>query len=301
MKSKALKIRTRGYREAKIAYLILIPFFVYIAFWNLLPLILGVLLGFAQYNALSPPVWVGLRNYRMFFESGVYLPLLWRQVWIGALCLGVNTVLSFAIALALNTNARGRGFFRASFYVPAVAAVSVTTAVFVSLLAPFGGGFNRALQSAGFDPIIWNHSQFWMVFWIVVYFVWRAIGPASIIWLGGLQGIDPSLYEAAKVDGANFRQRVRYITLPGLRFVAAFIILTGIIGAMQMFDIIMFLTAGNPFGRTDVLMFRIYRYGAVNFNLGMAGAAGTVLGIVTMFFAVLYFYHMRRREERDNA
>jgi len=70
---------------------------------------------------------------------------------------------------------------------------------------------------------------------------------------------------------------------------------------MQMFDIILFLTAGNPFGRTDVLMFRIYRYGAVNFNLGMAGASGTVLGIVTMFFAVLYFYHMRRREERDNA
>jgi len=211
---KTMKVRTRSYREAKIAYLILIPFFIYIAFWNLLPLILGILLGFAQYNALSPPVWVGLRNYRMFFESGVYLPLLWRQVWIGALCLAVNTILSFVVALALNNNAKGRGFFRASFYVPAVAAVSVTTAVFVSLLSPLGG-FNRAMESIGMDPIIWSHSQFWMVFWIVVYFVWRAIGPASIIWLGGLQGIDPSLYEAAKVDGASFSQRIGLLLSQG--------------------------------------------------------------------------------------
>lgn len=281
--------------------MVLIPFFLYIAFWNLLPLILGILLGFAEYNALSPPRWVGLRNYRMFFYSGVYLPLLWRQIWIGGIALGLNTVLSFVAALALNVKSPGRGVFRASFYVPAVAAVSVTTAVFVSLIDPFGGGINRFLTSVGMDPVIWNHSQFWMVFWIVLYFIWRAVGPATIIWLGGLQGVDPSLYEAAKVDGASFRQQVQYITLPGLRFVAAFIILTGIIATMQMFDIVMFLTGGNPFGQTDILMYRIYRYGAVTFNLGMAGAAGTILGMITMFFAVLYFYFMQRREERLNA
>ena len=297
---KVQKVQTRANREARIAYMVLIPFFLYIAFWNLIPLILGVLLGFAEYNALSPPRWVGMRNYHMFFYSGVYLPLLWRQVWIGGIALGLNTVLSFFTALALNVESRARGFFRASFYVPAVAAVSVTTAVFVSLTDPFGGGINRFLISIGQDAIIWNHSQFWMVFWIVVYFVWRAIGPATIIWLGGLQGIDVSLYEAAKVDGASFSQQVRYITIPGLRFVTAFIILTGIIGVMQMFDIVMFLTGGNPFGQTDILMYRIYRYGAVTFNLGMAGAAGTILGLITMFFAVIYFYYVQRREEKMN-
>jgi len=213
----------------------------------------------------------------------------------------MNTILSFFAALALNVNARGRGVFRTSFYVPAVAAVTVTSAVFVALLDPSRGGINRFLIQIGQDPVVWMHSQFWMVVWIVIYFVWRAIGPASIIWLGGLQGIDPSLYEAAKVDGATFRQQVRYITIPGLRFVAAFIVLTGIIGVMQMFDIIMFLTSANPFAQTDVLMYRIYRYGAVTFNLGMAGAAGTILGLFTLVFAVMYFYYVQRREKKNEA
>ena len=67
-------------------------------------------------------------------------------------------------------------------------------------------------------------------------FLWRNLGPAAIIWLGGLQSIDASLYEAAKVDGAKAVQRIRYITLPGLRFVTSYIMLTGIISVMQMFD-----------------------------------------------------------------
>lgn len=294
------KVRTRLQREARIAYWIIIPIFSYIAFWNLIPLILGVLMGFTEFNALRPPTWVGLHNYNRFFTTGIYTTLLWRQIWLGGLCLIINTVLSFFVGLALNVKSRARGFFRACVYVPAVAAVSVTTAVFVALLDPVSGGANRFLVSLGMDPVIWNHSQFWMAFWIVVFFVWRSLGTAAIIWLGGLQGIDPSQYEAAKVDGASFWQQVLYITIPGLRFVSAFIILTGIISVMQMFDVVMFISRGNPFGQTDILMYRIFRDGTVNFNLGMAGASSTVLGIFTMFFAVLYFTYMTRREEKMN-
>ena len=299
---KRVKQLTIAKREARIAYLIIIPFFVYIAFWNLLPLIFGVYMGFTEYNALSPPTWVGLRNYIRFFDGDQpYLGLLWRQIWIGVIALSINTFLSFFIALALNSPLKGRGFFRVSVYIPAVAAVSVTTAVFVSLLSPHGGGLNRFLESIGQNPVVWNHSQFWMVFWVTVFFIWRNVGMASIIWLGGLQGIDPTLHEAAKVDGASAPQRLRYITIPGLRFVASYIILTGIIAVMQMFDVIMFISGGNPFGQTDVLMYRIYRYGAVTFNLGMAGASSTILGLFTLLFAVIYLRTFLRREEKDNA
>ena len=299
---KRVKRITIAYREARIAYLVIIPFFLYIALWNLVPLLFGIYMGFTEYNALSPPTWVGLRNYIRFFEPGsVYLGLLWRQIWMGVIALSLNTVLSFFIALALNAPLRARGFFRVSVYIPAVAAVSVTTAVFVALLSPHGGGFNRFLISIGADPVVWNHSQFWMVFWIVVFFIWRNIGIASIIWLGGLQGIDPTLHEAAKVDGASAPQRLRFITIPGLRFVASYILLTGIIAVMQMFDVIMFISGGNPFGQTDVLMYRIFRYGSVTFNLGMAGASSTVLGIFTLLFAVVYLRLFLKKEEKDNV
>jgi len=288
----------RSRREQRRAYAIILPFFCYIALWSLLPLLIGIFLGFTEFNGLGGmPKWVGLANYKTFFATPDYPVLLFRQIWIGMICLFTNTVLSFILGLALNVKSHVRGFFRTSVYVPTVAAVSVTTAVFVSLLNPVDGGLNKFLVSIGVGAVTWNYSQFWMVFWIVVYFVWRSIGPAAVIWLGGLQSIDPSLYEAARVDGATRWQEIKYITIPGLKFIAVYILLTGVINVMQMFDVVMFISRGNPYGQTDVLMYRIYRDGIQSFNMGMAGAASTVLGLVTIFFALLYYKLIMRGED----
>ena len=86
-------------------------------------------------------------------------------------------------------------------------------------------------------------------------------------------------------------------TIPGLRFVSTYILLTGIIHAMQMFDVVMFISAGGPYGKTDVLMYHIYRNGIVNFNLGMAGAESTVLGLITSVIALVYFKVATRKED----
>ncbi len=289
----------RRRREVRTAYLVLLPFFLYIAIWNLVPLLFGLYLGFTEYNALSStPKWIGLANFKTFFSVPEYGALMWRQIWMGLLALAMNTVISFALALALNVSSKVKGLFRTAIYVPNVSAVSATTAVFVALLNPLADqGLNRILTSLGGAAVTWNYSAFWMTFWIVTYFVWQRVGPAAIIWLGGLQAIDPSLYEAARVDGANFWQQVRYITLPGLKFIAMYILLTGIIGAMQMFDVVMFISKGNPFGQTDVLMYRIYRDGFINFNLGMAGAESLALGLVTVVFALGYLWLQRRNED----
>jgi len=288
---------TRQERREKRAYRIIIPFFAYIALWGVLPLLYGLYLGLTEYNGLSKsPVFVGLKNYINFFTNSTYMQLLGRQIWMGAICLFMNTSLSFLLGLALNVPSRARGFFRSGIYVPCIAATSITSAIFVALLEP-DGVMNTALKQLGQSPVTWQYSQFWMVFWITVYFVWKNIGPAAIIWLGGLQSIDASLYEAAKVDGANGVQRVRYITIPGLRFVASYIILTGIIGVMQMFDVVMFISKGNPYGKTDILMYRLYRDGIVNFNMGMAGAEATVIGVITIVFSILYFRVVLKKED----
>jgi ABC-type sugar transport system permease subunit len=114
------------------------------------------------------------------------------------------------------------------------------------------------------------------------------MGPLAVIWLAGLQSIDPTLYEAAKVDGANRRQMLRYITFPGLRSIAAFNFIREIIGVMQMYDIILLLTRGGPNGATDLLMYRIYRDGLQSYNYGMAGASSVVLGLLTVVLTVVY-------------
>ena len=288
----------RSRRRARTAYLIITPFLVYLLLWNFIPLVYGFYLSLTEFNGLAAqPKFVGLKNYRDFFANPAYKTLLIRQIWMGALCVSLNTVISFLVALGLNANRKGRGFFRSAIYIPCLTASSVTTSIFVALLESPNGMIDTLLKDFGMKPITWTYSQFWMVFWIAFYFVWKQLGPAAIIWLGGLQGIDQSLYDAAKVDGAGRLQRIRYITIPGLKFVTTYILLTGIIGAMQMFDVVMFISAGSPYGKTDVLMYRIYRDGIINFNMGMAGAESMILGLITSVFAITYFVVSTRRED----
>lgn len=299
VRPRAHTVLTRARRESRRAYFIIIPILGYLMVWNLIPLIYGVFLGFTSYNGLGgAPKWVGLKNFITVFTTSGDMTLLWRQIWLGFVALLFNLVFSFILALALNVNSKIKGLFRTAIYIPNIAAVTATTAVFVALLNPLSSqGLNKIITSLGGTAIAWNYSSSWMVFWIILYFVWRNCGPSAIIWLGGLQGIDPSLYEAAKVDGANFFDRIRYITIPGLKFVSMYLLLTGIIGAMQMFDVVMFISNGGPYQKTDVLMYKIYRNGIVNFNLGMAGAESLVLGIATIIFAFIYLYFQQKSED----
>jgi len=105
------------------------------------------------------------------------------------------------------------------------------------------------------------------------------------------------LYEAARIDGANKFQEIKYITIPGLRYYAAFIIVTGIINVMQMFDVVMLISKGGPVGTTDVIMYRIYRDGIMSFNMGMAGASSLVVGSIIILFSILYLKLTSGREE----
>ena len=112
-KKRRHSLRTR--REIRRAYMILLPFFFYIALWNLVPLLYGLYLGFTEYNALgSAPKWIGLQNFKTFFSVPEYGTLMWRQIWMGMLALACNTIISFALALALNVNSRIKGLFRTS-------------------------------------------------------------------------------------------------------------------------------------------------------------------------------------------
>jgi ABC-type sugar transport system permease subunit len=288
----------REKRDTRRAYAILLPFFAWFLFTIIVPVLFGFGLAFTEWNGLQGlPVWVGLKNFVTFFSSREYTFLLLNQILIGGFCLAANTVFSFFTGLMLNVPFKMRGFFRAVFYIPFVVAVTATTAVVVALLDPHSGAMNTLLKILGLQPVVWSYSGFWMKFWIVAYFVWRNLGPTSIIWLGGLQSISQQLYEAARIDGANKIKEIIYITIPGLRHYAAFIMVTGIIGVMQMFDVIMLISKGGPVGATDTIMYRIYRDGIISFNMGMSGASSVIVGIIIILFSVLYLKITTRGDE----
>lgn len=279
----------RHWRDVE-AWLLLTPILVYFLPFQAVPMAAGFLLGFFEWvGTTTAPRFVGLANYIRFFRDPMYIGDLWRSFYIGSLVMFVGLVVGFLVALLLNLPIKYRGFYRTIWYIPAVTSTVATSQIFLLFIDPSSGILNRTLEQIGLQPVVWNYSTFWMVFWIVLYSNWRGIGIAAILWLAGLQGIDPNLYEAAKVDGANGWQQFLYITIPGLRKIAIYALVTSFISAIQIFDAVAFISSGGPFGTTEVLVYRIFRDFYGDFNFGMAGASATIMAIIVFGFALLVF------------
>jgi ABC-type sugar transport system permease subunit len=194
----------------------------------------------------------------------------------------LQTGLAFFVALLLNAKIKGRGLFRAAWYVPTLTSAAIMAQVASVFIAPSGGVINSMLQSLGQPPIIFYVQVEWMRIIIILFSVWRGVGGPVILYLAALQGIHPELYEAAQVDGAKQRDLLRYITFPLLTPMTIFVLVTGIIGTAQIFEAVMFLSKGGPGNQTNVLMLQIYQDAFANSNIGIASAGAIVLGLLLL-------------------
>ena len=285
--SKRFAVR---HRDALIATVILGPMVLWWLVVSGFPTLFGFVLGFFEWIGISgTPRFVGIANYIRFFRDPLYYEALWRSIWLGGMVTGVTLLAGFGASLLMNMQIFAKGFYRSIWYIPAVTSAVATTQIFNLLLDTNNGIINNFLKSIGREPIVWQFSVFWSVFWIVVYSVWKGVGGAALIWLAGLQSVDTTLYEAADIDGAGKWSKLRYVTLPGLKPIATYIIITSLIGAIQIYEQVLFMTNGGPYGQTEVLVFRIYRDAFWDFNLGMAGASSLIMA--ALVFSVTIFYY----------
>ncbi|GIO11363.1 ABC transporter permease [Cohnella xylanilytica] len=286
-KWKRFKIR---HRDALLAAVILVPM---IFFWLVVsgfPTLFGFLLGFFRWIGLADsPKFTGLDNFVRFFKEPMYTHALWRSIWLGGLVTAITLLSGFGAALLMNMPLRGKGVYRSIWYIPAITSTVATTQIFNLFLDTNNGVINNILKSLGKEPIVWQYSVGWGIFWIVVYSVWKGVGNAALLWLAGLQSVDHSLYEAAAVDGAGSYGKLRHVTIPGLKPIATYIVITSLIAAIQIYEQVLFITNGGPYGKTEVLVFRIYRDGFWDFNLGMAGASSLIMAIIVIVITVLYY------------
>ena len=280
----------RQHREGVTAWLLLGPILFYFLVLQGFPVGIGFLLGFFRWiGVTTTPKFCGLANYLAFFTDPIYLADLWQAFYIGSLVMVVNIGVGFGGALLLNLPIRGRGVFRTIWYIPVVTSTVATSQMFLIFIDPSVGVANRVLEQLGLTPIVWGYSTFWMVTWIVIYSSWRGIGFTAVLWLAGLQSIDPLLHEAAQIDGAGAWQRFWHITIPGLRTISIFVLVTGFIAALQIFDPVLFISQGAPWGTTEVIIYRIFRDFYGDFNLGMAGAGSVMVAIIIIIFTIITF------------
>jgi len=276
------------HRQAWEGWLILTPILAYFSFFFLFPLVSSLYLSFTRWSGLSgAPEWVGTNNYRRYFTDPTYVQVILNTVVFAISILLVQTTLAFGVALLLNAKIKGRGLFRAAWYVPTLTSAAIMSQVAAVFIAPSGGVINGILQSLGQPPIIFYVQVEWMRVIIILFSVWRGVGGPVILYLAALQGIHPELYEAAQVDGARGRDLLRYITLPLVTPMTLFVLITGVIGTAQIFEAVMFLSKGGPGNQTNVLMLQVYQDAFANSNIGIASTGAIVLGLLLLISSLV--------------
>jgi len=230
---------------------------------------------------------VGLANYLLAFSNDKFLGALATTFIFTSWTVALQLVLGLAFALLLNDKLLGRNFFRGVIFLPNVLSSVAVSLAFMLILDPKRGPLNMVIRSLGIRAPLWLGSEKSSLATIILVTVWQSFGYYMVLFLGGLQTISRSLYEAAAIDGAGSVRRFLSITLPGLSPIMFYSITIAIIRAFQVFDQIYIMTGGQagggPAGSTSVLVFDIYKNGFSLFRFGYAAAESvTLLAIVLM-------------------
>ncbi|MDR1093429.1 MAG: sugar ABC transporter permease [Clostridiales bacterium] len=293
MTGSAVKLKKK-WTDGKKAALILSPMILWWAVAAGFPIAFGFVLGFFNWKGVAAaPTFIWFENFAAFFKSALYRTILWRTVWLGVATTLSTVLTALGVALLMNMKLKMRGVFRSLWYIPAVTSTVAVSQIIAIMTDPFGV-LTAFFQARGWTPINFVDSAGWGFAAIIAYSVWKGVGGAALLWLAGLQCIDPVLYEAADVDGANAVRRFWHITLPGLKPIVTYITVTGIIGALQIYEPVAFITNGGPVDGTMVLTLKIVRDGITNFNFGKAGASSLILAVI-IFAASAGYYAFSRR------
>jgi multiple sugar transport system permease protein len=274
----------------------------------LVPVVLGVWISLHTWDFTIPrKPWNGIGNYRDLFDSqSVVGPDFLRAMKATGIftlfSVPLLVVIPLAVALLMNARFRGRNLFRAIYFAPYVLGVAVIGVLWRYILDNNVGLLNHYLGFFGLpDDIAWTTSTpaAWVA--LVGVTVWWTLGFNAVIYLAGLQDIAPELYEAAKIDGANGWQRFRNVTLPGLRPVLMFVIVTTIIASANMFGQSYLITQGAPGNETRTGIMFIAETGLKNFDMGAAAAMSFVLTLCLLVLSAVVLLAFRERKPKELA
>jgi ABC-type sugar transport system permease subunit len=289
-------LRWRKARRHFWPYLFISPFYLLYAVFGIFPLLYGLWLSFHTWDGISPMQWVGAENYTTLLFDDIWWKTIYNTLWLFFGATVPQLTIALLLAFIINTpHVWGKEFFRAAYFMPIVASAVAVALIFNSLFGLRYGILNHALSFLGIEPIDWLGSRDWLKPSIALVTIWQWTGYTMVIYLAGLQSINPELYEAARVDGALTRHIFRHITLPLLRPVILFQVILSIIGAMQNFDIPVMLAGGTQSsapGGTDraglVSMVLIYWTAFKYTQFGYAAAMAFVLFILIVLFSFMY-------------
>lgn len=275
------------------------PALVLLTIFLFIPMILTLVFSFTDYFALSPNLthFVGFENYGKLFKDELFMQSFFNTVKFVLIILPCQGLGALGLALLINKVTHCKKYFKVAFFVPVVMSLAVVSTLWMQIYSP-EGILNTILANIGIDAQPFIHSAGQALPSIALMSVWQGVGYQMIIFLGGLQAINPALYEAAEMDHASSWQKFKDITLPELKPLCVFVFITVTIGAFRMIVQPMVMTGGGPSHSTYTMVYNIYETGTVNWEIGLASTMAIVFAIFVMILTVIQSILTRDKEDK---
>ncbi|AIE84734.1 extracellular solute-binding protein [Fimbriimonas ginsengisoli] len=308
---RKIKRTGRQKRESRLAYVFIMPWVLGLLGFTAGPMILSLLMSFADWDIIQPARWRGFGNY---VEMATVDPRFWVSLKVTALytilAVPLGVAMSLALALLLNTKVRGMPLWRTCYFLPTVASGVASALIWKRLFQADGGLINTIIYGSDghgnflglahmLAPLAdvngrvnWLGSEKTALGSMAVMSIWGA-GGGMVILLAGLQGVPQYLYEAATLDGASPWRRFRSVTLPMISPTLFFSLVTGVIGSFQVFQSALVMTNGGPNNATMFYMLHLYLDGFISLRMGYASALAWVLFLIVLVLTGLQFRFSR--------
>ena len=297
------KILNRAAKRNLVAYSFIAPNFIGFCIFTLVPIIFAFALAFMKWDGNNEATFVGTGNFAKLATDTFFWAALKNTIIYVIGTVPLTMAASLGLAMLLNQRVKGRGFFRTVAFFPYVASLVAITSVWSMIFHPSKGPVNYMLLTVfGVDQ---NNLPKWfsgslVLLTLILFSVWKYMGYYMLIYLAGLQGISPELYEAASLDGANAKQKFMYITLPQLRATSFFVLVMLTINCFKVYDIAVMLAGGGD-GKLStsatVLVYYIYQNAFNYWDLGYSSAIAMVLFIIVLVVTLIQFKYEKKVDE----
>ena len=299
---RAARARGRGgqrWAARLTAVSFLAPNLVLVAIFLVFPLVMSFVISAQKRESLGVPTWVGFDNYTKLLQDDVFWEVLRNTVVFTIATVPTSMAAGLGCALLLNGLLPGRMVYRSIIFLPMVISGVSTGILGLWMFDQYSGFVNKLLEAFGVAGPSWQSSGPWAMTSVVLVTIWVRLGFDMLIYLAGLQGIDPQLLEAASLDGANAWQRFRSIMLPMLGPSTFFLLIMNLIYSFQVFDTVFAMTNGGPDFSTTMLVTYAYKTGFDEHGpgqLGYAAAIGVVIFLITLAITSLQWRFSRTRD-----
>jgi len=278
-----------GNSDLKDGILFCLPFMIVFALFLFFPMLFGLFIGFFDWDILSTRTWTGFGNYVKLFKDATFYSSLGHTLVFVLVSTPLLLVTGFLMALLVTSRSPLKDAAENIFFLPYILSITVIGTLWAWLLQKNYGIVNQFIKLFGGEPVGWLTDTKYAMTSIIATTVWWTAGFNMILFSAGIKQISSEIYDAVKIDGANYVQTVFHITLPLVRPTTALCLILQIIASFNIFGQVYVMTGGGPHGSTRVLVQYIYETGFKYFKMGYSSAMAYVLFFIILIISLFQY------------